>query len=404
MALIDLTDWLVENHFSQDNIAWCVKRLSGNDTFATSSHQAGIYMPRQFMFEVFPSIDRSADVNPDVSFDLYIDSHAGYYNARAVYYNQKSRNEVRITRLGGATSPLLDSESTGALSIFSFNRTNSANIVQCNVWVCNSVLEEDVILDSVGWVEPGSFRVVGFDGLPLDSETGRECNLNHDNIPSKWFDSFPSVDEVIEKVVELCSFDTLDADERLIRRRECEYELFRKIEEILTLPIVRQGFETVEEFVSIAQATLQRRRVRSGRSLELHMRQILKEEGLQEHKEFSYNVETENGKRTDFLFPTKVCYDDTSFPSEHLRMLAVMTTCRERWRTIISVAKRISVKHLLTLQQGISVEQFSEMKNAGVQLVVPTGQIASYPPPLREELTTIESFVGDIRLLKSEHH
>ena len=72
--------------------------------------------------------------------------------------------------------------------------------------------------------------------------------------------------------------------------------------------------------------------------------------------------------------------------------------------TIISVAKRISVKHLLTLQQGISVEQFSEMKNAGVQLVVPTGQIASYPPPLREELTTIESFVGDIRLLKSEHH
>jgi hypothetical protein len=54
MAVADLTDWLDE--FSVPEFLWFVKRLSGNDTLATHAHQAGPYIPKEFLFRVFPVI------------------------------------------------------------------------------------------------------------------------------------------------------------------------------------------------------------------------------------------------------------------------------------------------------------------------------------------------------------
>lgn len=399
MALIDLTDWIGENDFAQDGVIWCVKRLSANDTLATRAHQAGPYMPRQFMFEVFPEIDRPGDSNPDANFDLYLDSHADHRRARAIWYNQKSRNEVRITRLGGSSSALLDPESTGALAVFSFSSSRDSATRECHAWVCDSAPEEDVILDTVGWVEPGTFRFAGRPGYADVAEGSRDCRLALDDIPKDWLDAFPDAVALLDKVIELRPLDALDADERLIRRRDCEYEMFQSVEEAVTLPVVQQGFTNMDDFIAFAQTTLQRRRVRSGRSLELHTRQIFVEEGLQERRDFVYGAESESGKRPDFLFPSKTCYDDPSYPSDRLRMLAVKTTSRDRWRQVIDEANRIPVKHLLTLQEGVSDRQFAQMKTAGVQLVVPSALFDSYPSGLRPELTTLESFIGDIRLL-----
>ena len=400
MALIDLTDWIGENDFAQDGIVWCVKRLSANDTLATRAHQAGPYMPRHFMFEVFPDIHRPSDSNPDANFDLYVDSHADHSSARAVWYNQKSRNEVRITRLGGGSSALLDPESTGALAVFSFGPAQRGVGRECHVWVCDSVQEEDVILDTIGWVEPGAFRFAGRPGYADLPKGSLDCWLDRDAIPKAWLDTFPDAGTLLNRVIELRPLDALDADERLIRRRDCEYEMFQSVEEAVTLPIAQRGFATMDEFIAFAQTTLQRRRVRSGRSLELHTRQIFEEEGLQEHRDFVHGMESEFGKRPDFLFPSKTCYDDPSYPADRLRMLAVKTTTRDRWRQVIDEANRIPTKHLLTLQEGVSGGQFAQMKSAGVQLVVPTALFTSYPANLRAELTTLESFIGDIRLLR----
>ena len=52
-------------------------------------------------------------------------------------------------------------------------------------------------------------------------------------------------------------------------------------------------------------------------------------------------------------------------------MLAAKTTCKDRWRQILNEAARIDVKHLLTVQEGVSSPQFREMKEEGVRLVVP---------------------------------
>jgi hypothetical protein len=162
--------------------------------------------------------------------------------------------------------------------------------------------------------------------------------------------------------------------------------------------VVRAGFPTIDDFVARAQSILQRRKARSGRSLELHARQIFLEERLKEGVQFSHQPQSEFKKRPDFLFPSEAAYKDTNFPISKLRMLAVKTTCKDRWRQIVGEADRIDQKHLLTLQQGVSENQFREMVASGVQLVVPTNLVSSYPKVVRPHLQSFECFIADVRL------
>ena len=60
----------------------------------------------------------------------------------------------------------------------------------------------------------------------------------------------------------------------------------------------------------------------------------------------------------------------------------------------------MKVKHLLTLQEGVSEGQFREMTEAGVRLVVPSGLHKSFPDSVKPHLMTFESFIGDLRLLR----
>lgn len=115
---------------------------------------------------------------------------------------------------------------------------------------------------------------------------------------------------------------------------------------------------------------------------------------------FDHSPQSENGKEPDFLFPSQHAYEDPAFPTNRLRMLAVKTTIRDRWRQVLEEADRIHEKHLLTLQEGVSVSQFRQIREARVRLVVPSGLHSSYPPEVRPELVTLESFIADIRLLQ----
>ena len=188
-------------------------------------------------------------------------------------------------------------------------------------------------------------------------------------------------------------------NKRILHRRECEFEVFRSVEEAVELPRISAGFSSLDEFVSRAQTILQRRKSRSGRSLELHARQIFVEENLREGVNFSYAPQAEGGKRPDFLFPTAAAYMDAAFPAANLRMLAVKTTCRDRWRQVLNEADRIRTKHLLTVQEGVSENQFREMTEANLKLVVPKPLIQKFPKSVQPHLQTFESFIADIRLL-----
>ena len=80
-------------------------------------------------------------------------------------------------------------------------------------------------------------------------------------------------------------------------------------------------------------------------------------------------------------------------------MLGAKTTLKDRWRQILNEADRIPAKHLLTLQEGVSENQFAEMEAAQVQLVVPEPLIKSYPDSVQPKLKTVQDFLADLREL-----
>jgi hypothetical protein len=379
---------------------WLAKRLSGNDTLANKSHQAGVYLPKRFVFGLFPSLSKSDQKNPRVEISTYIDSHNDARKASIIWYNGGTRNEVRVTGFGGGQSPLLDPESTGALAVFSFIQGKDGQATHCHIWVCNHELEAEAVEDRIGPVEPGKW---GFwDPLSLfpcliESQP-TSCWLQENQIPSEWLAAFPSAAEIVKKTIKLRPHSNLNPDQRLLKRRDCEFELFRSVEHAIETRTIKAGFADIEAFIAKAQSILQRRKARSGLSLELQTREILLEERLVEGLQFDHQPKTELGKSPDFIFPSQEAYRDASFPTEKLRMLATKTSCKDRWRQILNEADRIPVKHLLTLQEGISVNQFREMKSAKVVLVVPSPKFKFFPSAIQSDLVTLESFIADIRL------
>lgn len=55
-------------------------------------------------------------------------------------------------------------------------------------------------------------------------------------------------------------------------------------------------------------------------------------------------------------------------------------------------AKRVKVKHLFTLQQGISKNQLSEMYQENVCLVVPAPYLKSFDKEYQSEIMTLSAF------------
>ncbi|MGO7727947.1 type II restriction endonuclease [Rhizobium leguminosarum] len=408
MAISDLTDWM--DDFGRPGFIWYAKRLSGNDTLANGSHQAGPYIPKDLLFEIIPSLNRPDILNPDARFELYVDSHPDVRTIRAVWYNNKlhgkTRNETRLTNFGGGQSILLDPDSTGALAVFAFTPETETNDASCHVWVCGGEgTEADLIEERLGPVEP-KVPVIWRPGVAEPQAdlfaqlpaARTSCWLAPAEIPPDWLITFPTGRQIIEKTISLRSSIGTNVDVRLMRRRTCEFEIFRSIEEASWLPKIREGFNSIDGFLGLANTILQSRKSRAGKSLEYHAGAIFEEEGLLPGANFAHNPVIEGNKRPDFLFPNVEAYTNLAFPSSRLRMLAAKTTCKDRWRQIINEADRIQTKHLLTLQEGVSQAQFNEMTEAGVRLVVPAGLHDSYPETVRPHLLTLEEFIGDVRV------
>ena len=395
MPAIQLAEWF---HQCQESGGyWYVKRLSGNDTQATGSHQAGPYIPNRIAFQIFPELHAPQLENPRVEFPTLSVSHEHTAITSIIWYNNQlrggTRNETRITGLGGQASPLLDPESTGAVALLFFTGENGQR--RCHYWVCRNVLEEDIAETFAGPIEPGIpwFSTTPGNVLPAIAVADDVCRLTAEQMPAEWLRKFPAPQEVFDKAISLQDSRKLPVDSRMIRRRMCEYSVFLSVEHAVELRVIKDGFDSIDAFVSRAQTILQRRKARSGRSLELQVKAILDEEDIS----CQFQAHTEANNRPDFIFPSQEAYNDSKFPDDRLRMLAVKTTVKERWRQILEEAERVPVKHLLTLQEGVSEQQFNQMHNAGVRLVVPKPLHGKYPASIRPQIMTLQDMVDEVR-------
>jgi len=70
-------------------------------------------------------------------------------------------------------------------------------------------------------------------------------------------------------------------------------------------------------------------------------------------------------------------------------MLAAKTTCKDRWRQVLAEANKINNKHLFTLQPSITENQTDEMRQNGLQLVVPKDLKKTYKASQQSRLMTL---------------
>ena len=106
---------------------------------------------------------------------------------------------------------------------------------------------------------------------------------------------------------------------------------------------------------------------------------------------------TEYNHKPDFLFPDLETYH--AAPAEgdpRLTMLGAKSTCKDRWRQVLAEAEKISGKHLLTLEPGISEPQTEQMEAASLQLVVPSPVHSSYTDAQRDWLWSVRDFIGEV--------
>lgn len=160
------------------------------------------------------------------------------------------------------------------------------------------------------------------------------------------------------------------------------------------------GFQSVDEFVRVANVVLNRRKSRAGRSLEHHLAAIFDGNGI----EYSSQAVTEGNKKPDFLFPSQEAYHDYTFSTDYIISLAAKTTCKDRWRQVLNEADRLrdKPKYLCTLQQGISGAQMDEMQAENVILVVPKPYIVTYPKERRDRIWTLARFVQYVKTIEGK--
>lgn len=389
--VVALGDWLAS--IAGSEWVWFAKRLSANDTGLSGGHQVGIYVPGDFALTVAPEL-AEAVLNSRRALRFHLRSHDQrctpsliYYNSRTIRRQANGRNEFRLTGFGGRQSALQDPENTGAILLTAWDRSDAVE-----AWLASTLDEEEILEGVTGPVDPGTqvTRLPGLTGLAqLAVAAHTSCEPEIDSLPAAWALHFPPGSDLTGEAVRRRPGTGLSVDRRLMDRYSCEFGLFKVVETAHTLPLVVSGFETVEAFLAVAQTVANRRKSRAGRSLELHLAEIFREENVR----CQTGQTTEGNRRPDFLFPSADAYR-LGLP---VMMLGVKTSVKERWRQVLDEAARIPEKHLFTLSEGVSPDQFSQMEGSGIQLVVPAANITAFPPTIRPRLLTLAQFIEIVR-------
>lgn len=190
----------------------------------------------------------------------------------------------------------------------------------------------------------------------------------------------------------------LAPDTALIAWLDHEEAMFRRLERRIVSARVEQGFVTgegvdVDGFLKFSLSVQNRRKSRMGHSFEHHLAAVFDACAIA----YTKGGKTERNNKPDFLFPGQAAYSDPSFPADRLSMLAAKSVCKERWRQILPEADRIAIKHLATLEPGISSAQTDQMKSHAVQLIVPLPIQSSYNSEQAKWLWSVEQFVSHVR-------
>jgi hypothetical protein len=373
----------------QSDIAFS-KYITANDTGATGGHQAGFHIHKH-SWNLFFDTEGIKGENKD-KFVIIRWQDDFETSSRFIYYGVGTRNEYRLTRFGKGF-PFLQDENIGDLLVIA---KKTSTFYEAYVLKTDEEIEEffaalNISSTDTNGIIPKQFEQTTADKLMqcfiafLKSlKTDFPATIELANNSRNCYNNAYGINSQVIKA---------NPDKEILNWLNAEFQLFKVIENDRYSNRIKTPFNTVEELVETANTILNRRKSRAGKSLEHHLAAIFKTFELS----FATQVVTEDNKKPDFLFPNVEAYNNGKFNEKKLVMLASKTTCKDRWRQILNEADRIKIKHLFTLQQGISKNQLVEMYKYNVCLVVPKAYHSSFPSEFRERILTLDSFVSHIK-------
>jgi type II restriction enzyme len=368
-----------------------LKFISANDAGVTGSHQAGFYLPKSAwkLYAPFPPEQGRNDKSKVRIFwqsDRYTESVVTWYGKG----NTKNpRSEYRLTCFG-RDFPYLHEDMVGDLLVLV-----PQDLHNFLAYVIDLPDDVEDIQAALGVEVIGTWAV--YEGAkepePISEDDCidqqfRQFALNLTAFPAGDMFSAKARDALAACVRD---FAKKPNDERLLLLMQNEYRLFKLVERQICLPEVRRLFKDIDDFLKTAATLMNRRKSRAGRSFENHVEYLLTEARIP----FSLRPAIEG--EPDIIIPSKDAYDDPSYPTEKLFMLGVKTTCKDRWRQVLQEAPRVELKHLITMQEGISAKQLADIYRHKLTLVVPEKLHTRYPKVAGVKLLHVEGFIRTVR-------
>ena len=238
------------------------------------------------------------------------------------------------------------------------------------------------------------------DELGIDLEESDEAEL--DDLIRPFGKTFPNTREFSlparNSLTDVSAHDNPDAV--LLAWLEREELMFRRLERHIVADRLRSGFveegdsADVDGFLSFSLSVQNRRKSRIGYALEHHLEELFKARDIG----YTRGAVTENKHKPDFLFPSIEEYHNPDFPEVNLSMLASKSSLKDRWRQVLTEAKRIPKKHLLTLEPGISENQTDQMKPENLQLVIPSELQKTFKPQQQKSLLSLDDFIRHVQI------
>ena len=271
------------------------------------------------------------------------------------------------------------------LSIFNIAKENLTNSF--------FIITDTLLLDELNFSEQQFLEAIEID-LNIPIEPTYSTTAEEELISARRNGSnFPTTRRLAELARIIVGRSITNPDELLVRLIEVETNIFFAIENLVVGERLNSPFNSVSEFISYSLSVQNRRKSRMGLSLQNHLSNVF----ISKNIRFDSQKTTEGNNKPDFIFPGILAYRNPEYQDEYLTMLAAKSTCKERWRQILTEANRITVKHLCTLDQLLTIEQIDEMTTQNVQLVIPISIANLYNNQLRNRMTSVTSFIETVQ-------
>jgi type II restriction enzyme len=363
-----------------------LKFISPNDVGLTGGHQYGYLLPKPAWHIYTPHEPQRGENRTTPVRVLWQDGRTT--DSTIKWYGGGTRSEFRLTGFG-KDFPFRTFDNVGDLLVFI--------PVSFEDFIAYVLYDEEDIDEIQAALGVEIVRTwAAYESGATQLETEDECIDRHFRQFVQGLTDFPPGLQFSAGAKEalldcLKRFRALAADDKLMKLMEAEYQLFRLAERQICQSQIVRVFRDVDDFLETASSIMNRRKSRAGRSLENHVEYLLSEAGI------PYVMRPPVEGNPDVIIPSIDAYYDSSYPRDRLFVVGVKTTCKDRWRQVVSEAPLQPEKHLLTTQAGISQKQLELMHRAGLKLVVPKKLHAQYPQQHNIEIMDVGGFLSTVR-------